>query len=283
MQTVLKILSLCAVTLLVSFAPHTPSQSLCHITDSHEDRIPVNAGSGIDQATFNRVIDNFTAVYKPIVKENGFKLSIVRKWSDETVNANTTVSGSSWVINAYGGLARYPTMDYNSFLMVMCHEMGHHLGGYPANDWASNEGQSDYYATMKCFRRMADAGFVDNVNDSNVSKSVRDACSANHKTKDAICLCEKGAETGYTLANILNMLGKGKPINFDTPDKNKVNHTDDSHPDAQCRLDTYYAGAVCGVSHSIEFSRNEPKTGACSEEGGTKIAVRPNCWYFPAL
>jgi hypothetical protein len=57
----------------------------------------------------------------------------------------------------YGGLARHGEITPDGFALVLCHEIGHHLGGVPrysgANGWASNEGQSDYFAATKCLRR----------------------------------------------------------------------------------------------------------------------------------
>ena len=55
----------------------------------------------------------------------------------------------------FGGLARHKLVTPDGFALVACHEMGHHLGGAPRRGgWASNEGQSDYYATTKCARRI---------------------------------------------------------------------------------------------------------------------------------
>jgi len=60
----------------------------------------------------------------------------------------------------FGGLARHETMTPDGFATVVCHELGHHLGGVPkkfswfGNSWASNEGQADYFGIMKCLRKM---------------------------------------------------------------------------------------------------------------------------------
>ena len=112
--------------------------------------------TGIDQDTFNKVIADFEAIYAPIVQAHGATLVVNNLWDDDTVNSNTTVDeNNNWVINAYGGLARYEGINYDAYMAVLCHEMGHHLGGFPFKDdntsWASDEGEADYFATMKGF------------------------------------------------------------------------------------------------------------------------------------
>lgn len=283
MKQLIKLFSFCTLLTIITIAEHKPeSKELCHLLDNVEEKIPVESDTGIDEKTFNRVLDTFAAVYNPIVKEQGYSLVIAKKWKDETINASTTVRGKDWIINAYGGLARYPSMNAETYMMVMCHEMGHHLGGFPAQGWASNEGQSDYYATMKCYRRLVDAGYNEGLYDANVPKSVEEACSKQHKSWDDITVCKKGSSIGYTLANILNSLsGASSKVDFDTPDKSKVKSTNNAHPKAQCRLDTYYAGAVCGIHYSEEFSSSSPVNGACAEEKKDNFGIRPNCWYKP--
>ena len=70
-----------------------------------------------------------------------------------TVNANASQRGRTWIVNMYGGLARRPEITPDGFAMVLCHELGHHMGGFPfVSGWAANEGQSDLFATLSCGR-----------------------------------------------------------------------------------------------------------------------------------
>lgn len=274
----IKALVLAIILSVVVVGDAEKEKHLCHIIASNDLEIPESVDEGISEKEFNSVLDEFEKVMSPIVKSNGYKLQINRKWSDSTVNANTTVSGNKWVINAFGGLARYKGMDADAFMMVMCHELGHHLGGFPKKSWASNEGQSDYYATSKCYRRMS----YSKIKALQVPKLVTQKCSIMHKSQEEINICEKGSMIGYTLASVLNDLsGSPKSIDFATPDKSEVSSTNDSHPKAQCRLDTYFAGAVCGMPYTDEFSSDSPIPGACAEEKGDKTGVRPHCWYKP--
>lgn len=271
----MKFLILAVILTTVSFNKKTP---LCSFMPANDLYIPEQLNEGISETEFNQVLDEFERVMGPIVKNSGYTLEINRKWKDSTVNANTTVEGDAWVINAFGGLARYSGMDADAFMMVMCHELGHHLGGFPNRGWASNEGQSDYYATSKCYPRMSYA----KKENLNVPDIVTKKCSIMHKSKDEINICEKGSMIGYTLASVLNSLSGGATnVDFATPDKSEVSKINNAHPKAQCRLDTYFAGAVCGMSYLDDFSSTSPIPGACAEEKGDKIGVRPHCWYKP--
>jgi hypothetical protein len=157
--------------------------------------------------------------------------------------------------------------------------MGHHLGGYPNMGWASNEGQSDYYATAKCFPRTS---FGKKSSLRMVPEVVTEHCSLQHVASNEVNVCKNSAMAGLTLAQVLRGLSNSpNQVDFITPDPTKVSRTDNSHPEAQCRLDTYFAGAVCGKPYTQDFSSNSPIQGACSEEANESIGIRPRCWYKP--
>lgn len=273
-------------------------KNICHIVEENNEQIPIEIQTGITENEFKSVISEFIKVNKSLVKEKGYELVIQNKWDDSTVNASTYVNGKKWIINAYGGLARYEGMTSDAYTMVLCHELGHHLGGFPSIGWASNEGQSDYYATSKCFPRMS----ASKKKVSNVPGIVTQQCSLLHKSQDEIDMCEKSSMVGFELASVLNSLARLftpmnctlnpiKPfscpqnfltdISFSTPDQSEVSKTFNGHPEAQCRLDTYFAGAICNMPHNEDFSSSDPVAGACSEERGDKIGIRPRCWYKP--
>ena len=130
------------------------------IVEDNDLNIPADSlyVGGITEAQFNAVIDKIEVIYSPIAKSLGKEYLVARKWDDGTVNANASQSGSKWNINMYGGLARHATITEDGFALVLCHETGHLLGGAPKvagfmNKWASNEGQADYFANLKCLRK----------------------------------------------------------------------------------------------------------------------------------
>lgn len=262
--------------------------------------IPVGLKSingGLTQEQFNKVIDRVEHLYAPIVSSAGGKLVVERNWTDGTVNAYATQTGGVWKVAMFGGLARHETITEDGMSLVVCHELGHHLGGAPrkgasaggwwggagGGSWASNEGQADYFATMKCLRRV----FLNDDNARIVStlgapQYLIDSCTkATKGNKEDSALCVRTSMAGKSVSNLFSVLGKLPETKFDTPDKTVVAVTDDNHPKAQCRLDTYFQGSLCDVSFNEDFSAKDETKGACHPALGSKIGNRPLCWFKP--
>jgi hypothetical protein len=253
-------------------------------------RIPTSAKreGGITEQQFNHVIDVVSGVYAPIISQHGGNLEVERNWTDPTVNAYAEQEGSKWSVSMFGGLARHKTITEDGFYLVICHEIGHHLGGVPLysykSSWASTEGQADYFSTTKCLRRV----WLNEDNKTITSKMdipnvLKKNCSNGRRTSaDDYYLCLRGAMAGLSVSNLFQALGGGKAPKFDTPDPSKVSQTNENHPAAQCRLDTYYQGALCDVSYNEDFSRDSEVTGACHSANGHTVGTRPLCWFHPS-
>ena len=291
------------LSLVSSSASLAHQAERCEFAPQNDLKIEVGAvnkaGTGIDEQTYNKLIDQVENFYQPMVKAKGATLKINRMWTTATVNSTAHRSGSKWYVDAFGGLARYPIMTADAESAVLCHEMGHHLGGFPqakgifGSSWAANEGQADYYATMKCFRRLHEN--EDNVGmmgSLSIPKEVKTGCEKAFKSTKEIALCTREAMAGAVLAQILYELGHGSAKNagepatapsFGSPSTTVVSATDGTHPLAQCRLDTYLNGAICGVTATEEFGAKEGVTGACAEEKHDTFGFRPRCWYKPKL
>jgi hypothetical protein len=251
-------------------------------------RIPVGlkTSGGITEAQFNAVIDKIEAIYAPIVSSMGGKLTVNRKWEDATVNANATRLGG-WIVNMYGGLARHKTITADGFALVLCHELGHHLGGAPKvsnflNRWASNEGQSDYFATTKCLRK---AFLNDNnaaaVRRLNAPQVLLDSCTQAWGSSVDSDICVRNGMAGVSVAALFASLRNRPEAKFDTPDPKVVSRTDDAHPAHQCRLDTYFQGALCEISFNEDVSQSDEVRGTCHPSLGHRIGTRPLCWFRP--
>src|SRR5690606_35143420 len=126
----------------------------------------------------------------------------------------------------------------------------HHLGGAPKvrnlfNRWASNEGQADYFATLKCLRK----AFLNDDNSSivrqlNAPGPLITACNKAWSDKADRDICIRGGMAGVSVAGLFADMREQPRAQFDTPDQRVVKKTDDSHPAHQCRLDTYFQGAL---------------------------------------
>jgi len=240
--------------------------------------------NGMTEERFDAIVKSVSDIYQPIVKSKGGTLSMNNKWTDDTVNASAQRSGKTWVVNMYGGLARHQLTTDDGFALVVCHELGHHIGGAPrkGSSWAANEGQADYFGSMKCLRRVFEK--QDNV--AIVSKMTIDPqattkCEMVYKNSDEVALCQRIAMAGKSLGSLLGSLSGKAIVNFDTPDKAIVTKTFDAHPAAQCRLDTYFSGILCDKSYDQDTSTNDPVVGTCIARDGYHEGVRPLCWYKP--
>lgn len=245
---------------------------------------------GISEQQFNDVIDKIETLYSPIVSQLGGNLLVERNWSDPTVNAYAQQMGKTWKVSMFGGLARHETITADGFALVVCHELGHHIGGAPkkvspwSSPWASNEGQSDYFATLKCLRR---AWLNDNneeiVKGMQVPESLTKACGEQHLWNQDFYTCVRGGMAGMSVAKLFQALRQQTvEPKFETPDTKVVTVTNDNHPDTQCRLDTYFQGSLCEVAFNEDVSASSEVTGTCHGSLGHSIGKRPLCWFKPS-
>ncbi len=290
----MKFLSLVlALTLTLSSSAFACSEDgSTGIIEENSIRIPVGAkfAGGISEAEFNKVINDLEVIYVPVAKKMGGTLTINRLWTNETANANATRMGSAWTVNMYGGLARHAAMTADGFSLVLCHEIGHQMGGAPKTNamlglmkWASNEGQSDYWATTKCLRTLF---WNDNnqqiVKSLNAPASLVAGCAKAHPNKDEAAICVRGGMAGASVAGFFAAARKENPSKFETPVTTKVTKTNHSHPATQCRLDTYFQGAMCEKAHTEDVSQSDEVKGTCHSFTGQTVGTRPLCWFKPA-
>jgi len=244
-------------------------------------------GAGLTEQQFHSVIDKVEALYAPIVATYGGELSVERNWTDGTVNAYADQNGTDWRVSMFGGLARHKTITPDGFALVVCHEIGHHIGGAPkyyGDDWASNEGQSDYFATAKCLRR----AWMDEDNISIVSKMevpafLTESCAQQWSDESDRAICVRGAMAGDSVAKLFAALSWSRTAKFETPDPKIVTRTSDSHPATQCRLDTYFQGSLCEKSFQEDVAMDSEVTGTCHESTGHTVGLRPKCWFKAAV
>ena len=264
------------------------------------------APTGITQDQFNAVIAAAKTVYDPIVSKLGGQLVINALWTNDTVNANASRSGTTWTVNMYGGLARRAEVTTDGFGVVLCHEIGHHVGGYffySGTDWAAAEGQSDWYATQACARRLWAADTAKNAEFRNTAPQVlKDKCDNEWATTEQQDLCYRVGMAGKSAADLLGAL-QGTTVSFTTPDTTVVTRTNTAHPAAQCRLDTYLTGALCTVQadlntipglnaaggrNSAEAERDAARTrclpaSAAAGTPGYNGQNVPTCWFKPQV
>lgn len=270
------LVALCLMAAGPAHADFMPPNNL-HLQDWME------ASGGVDEASFKAINAQLMAAYTPIVARFGAKLQMQADWNNSTVNASASQAGSFWNLNMYGGLARRPEVTPDGYAMVICHELGHHIAGFPTylGDWAAAEGQSDYFATHSCAKKIwgsADNSSVD------PDPAPEEACNRAYSAVKDRQLCYRVAMAGKSLAALLGALG-GTKADWSTPDTHVVPKTAPQHPAAQCRLDTYLAGGLCaakwrdGVIPGKDNPNGQDTVYAQYDALSVSCNTRPRCWY----
>lgn len=251
------------------------------------------SAGGITESQFTNIINKVEDAYSDVVADEGATLYIERKWDDGTVNAyarQIEEDGEKiYMVSMFGGLARHETITEDGFSLVVCHELGHHLGGAPqksrqGSTWASNEGQSDYWGTMKCLRKVwSKENNAQVVKKLKIDAEVASRCKTTYRDSNDRAVCMRAAMAGKSLASLFNSLRRiTTPVDFSDPITTEVVSTNNSHPMPQCRLDTYFRASLCTVSEYVDVSDSDATVGTCTRENGQRNGSRPLCWYKPA-
>lgn len=276
----------------VSHASILPENNL-YLMDCFE----CESGIGIDE--FERVINEAETIFAPIVEAFGEKLEIVNRWNDSTVNASAIQGFGAWTVTMYGGLARRPEITSDGFALVLCHEIGHHLGGFPfVSGWGANEGQSDYFATNHCAPHMWKSQVEINATfREKISGEPKSKCEASYQDENEQNLCFRIMLASKSISDLLGALTNTQ-VFFDQHDQKTVNKTFNSHPAAQCRLDTYMAGSLCSKeydptvipgktgrrgSNNLEAEKESARVHCANATEFSPSTLRPRCWFKPEL
>ncbi len=243
--------------------------------------------NSMTEKEFKNTIKNFETFFSPMVdRDHNSELIVVGSWASNTVNAYAEKESRKVMITIYGGLARHPAITNDGLVAALCHELGHHFGGYPkksTNKWSSAEGQADYYATMKCLRRIwVKADNQAAVSTLVVPEKLAAECSQTYKLESDRFLCQRMGLAGRSVALMIQDLDHDSiEPKFETPDDLVVRAMNYMHPYAQCRLDTYFNGAICHVPETVEFDDDEETIGSCDRRNGDERGLRPRCWFLP--
>lgn len=214
------------------------------------------------QISENTLLDIFTAFHKAYHSElEQKKTKFVFNYPDnktwwhlEDTRAsynfykNPNEEYSKHYIFVFGGYARLNGMTEEGVLWVLCHEIGHGIGGSPhkANREypVSVEAQADYYSTNICLEKvfkqipaqdiMPNSAYAKNLCESQNTLTLED-CLRGFKAIE-------GAQIFFRLAKNIQT-----ETDFTTPDTNiakKLDLSDSYYPSPQCRIDTMVAGLL---------------------------------------
>jgi hypothetical protein len=308
---------LCLVYLIVvSFSsPREDYQNRTLILNNHSNSFlpPNNLHKDLNQATNNMTRDEFfgviervSAVYCPIIEEKyEGSCEFEGDWESDLVNAFAMRYPKRWIINVFGGLARRPELTVDGLTAVVCHEVGHHFGGFTfkrsviGDGWPSTEGQSDYFAAHECMPRLwkndkdINASFG-----SKVDLPAKQKCDEVWDTQDRRNLCYRVVMAAKSDTEMIagSKIGVPKPTFLNT-DLARVDNVFDGHPNPQCRLDTQFSAALCKVKFNDEYipgsdieegnmsleSEIKSMETTCHQGAGIVEGSRPLCWFKPRI
>jgi hypothetical protein len=272
-------LKMAIITLLFSF------KAMASIIPENNLMIPKNIKANINETQFNELIDKVISPYKDIILEhyraNDFIVN--RMWDNEKVNASASIKKNIYSLKIYGGLARYAPLTKDGFTLILCHEIGHLIGGAPT--WkpfniSSSEGQADYFATLKCFRRINKDEKI-TINAKQVHPLAIEKCRESFSDNTDYNLCLRSALAQESLNKTITKLAdlKVEP-DLQTPDPYvRMFILFNGYPSPQCRLDTMLAGSLCQNDSSELMEKDLYNKGTCFEKNGDTVGLRPKCWY----
>lgn len=264
--------------------------------DCPKDKLPdvvVTPKDEADGSIFAATMTKAGDIFGPKVSAlYGVNLELLNKFEDNAVNAVARKAGTDWQVEIFGGLQRVKGMTPDAVTLVLCHELGHLIGGFPVIKYKgdrsmSAEGNSDYFATQACVRRLwrdegAKNAQIAAQSANALPKKLTQACRKQFKAEDDIQICLR------SMTAIKDIQAVFKDTSLTTPSTAQVKTTQVEHPEFQCRIDTFIAGALC--KKTWDFDRKFPKNkfelrsvSCMYADFGTSIynGVRPRCWYQP--
>lgn len=197
-----------------------------------------------NEGDLKKVVERFSKIWSPeIEKSYAKKLIVEYDWNNSRSNASATRDRDlNFVIKINGALAKEEGMDEDALLFILCHELGHHLGGSPKkkrgqtdiDSWSSAEGQADYFAAKECLPKV----FDEEVDDKYIVEDL---------TIEKLCdekICERILDTGLKVSKVFAQIKHSEWPSLEKESSVQVTQTYLSHPDVQCRLDTIKNGAL---------------------------------------
>jgi hypothetical protein len=210
-------------------------------------------------------------------------LIISNDWDDPMVNALAYQNLPNAHIDFMGGMAKHKLMTKRAMRNILCHELGHHLGGNPFKtveeaSWMSAEAQSDYYATYECLRRINQ---VVDISPNSLPPFLRQKCNERFSTDKERNVCIESIIGAKEMTSLFYAILSENPYSnsfiveprLDKRESFAIQNTlTDDYPNLQCRLDTMIEGALC--DETCKKMQLQPNLVIAPYSG-----FRPSCWF----
>lgn len=191
-----------------------------------------DAASKLSKTTFKRVLSILKSHYQYKAQERGSLLEFYTDYDNDWAQAFARRWDTDQV-HIYGGVAAINQSTEDTLALFICHELGHLYGGSPYSDThneLSVEGQADYWAASECMPKI-----IPKLSYLEASSSSESHCEGDN-------VCARTLDASYALANFFADNAKNPHPDLSTPDQSIVVQVLKTHPSAQCRLDTFWAG-----------------------------------------
>lgn len=253
---------------------------------SSEERFPVMKNALMSsESLYMEIMNKFKRKFSPMVAaQYGKQLKFEYRPNEDRVNASITRDDdNNPVLIITSGLIMFPQMSPNAFVAILCHELGHFMGGLPKKlrgntnlkSWSSAEGQADYFASSKCLPEYYSGEKSNDRFAENVKKEQLDELY--HICSEPLCM--RVVHASLEMSRVFAEIKKFSSLpSLNKKDSSRVSRTNFKHPTLQCRLDTLVNGVLCDVDTEEMFSDDDPNVGACV---GEVRGSRPRCWYNP--
>lgn len=257
----------------------------------------------ISKEQYESVIDEVLDLYRPTFIQHGANFKLKNHWDSDYAGAGADRDGDDWIIVVYGGLARSEKSTIDALYVTICHEVGHHLAGFPFSErrdftWGASEGQADYFAAKDCLKKVWKQKHEENATYRHkVNEVAKKSCDQVNENVDEQNLCYRITVAAKEFMDLLIAEHEGDMVSYHNPSTKVAEKTITSYPSDQCRLDTFLSGALCHVQQDMtlipgrDFADGEKSKGAerisamnsCSEAGLHLHGKRPSCWFKPQL
>lgn len=223
----MKKLILLSFLLIFSGAIH--AESPCPVGDPTYFCLPPEAAtnSEIQVVDFYTIPVKIISLFQKELASTGYPLKLDAKWESPYFGAGVTLYENQFTIMILGGMTRIDDMTKKAYAAIVCHELGHILGGaphqtIPSAEWSSAEGQSDFFAASVCLPRYFKS--------LNIKQEL---------------MASEIEEAGFEMLTALSYIDREQKIVRHLDYKKKVAATlINKYPDLQCRYETFRAPKV---------------------------------------
>lgn len=214
---------------------------------------------GFKEDQYYKVLGTFMVEYFQLVKNKTGQDFIVNfEWQNNYFGAfaKNESEKKRYSISLWGGMSRAEGMTEEVAYFILCHELGHIMAGdpkqtIPGSDWASSEGQSDFFAAKRCLPHLMKKIPLKK---RFSSERVKKICAGNNECetiasigREFVAFAQKWSYQNYNEVNLSA-----------APSEVVTEMLRNRYPSDQCRLESVIRGASCLVD---------------------KNCARPVCWY----